>query len=297
MRQERHPPDAFLVTREIAALARRQRDAISYEQLRAARLGRGAIRSWTRHHRLRPVHRGVYALGTGRLTWRGRLWAALLACGGPEHAVLSHCTAAALWDLRHAPTRIELTTRGESRSTAILVHRNGLDPHEITEQDGLPLTTPMRALLDIAATRSAYETERAVHKAAKLHLLDARAVPPGRRGARRLRKAIQTIPHDQPRITKSDLEEAFLKLIHDYDLPRPLANYPVNGVEVDFYWPEQRIIVELDSREWHLNTIAFEDDRERDFQHTLAGQTTIRLTYAALTTHRERTAKRLLALL
>ena len=281
----------------MAALAERQEAMVSTEQLRALGLDRGAIAWRVRRRRLTGVHRGVYAVGPPRRTWRARLWAAVLACGGPHAAVLSHRTAAALWDLRHAPMRIEVTTLHQSRSTkTIRVYRGRLEPHEITTLDGLPLTTPMRALLDLATIITAHDLERAVHRAAQLRLLDAGAVPPGRRGARRLREAIATIPHDEPRITRSDLEEAFLKLVNDFDLPPPLTNHPVNGHEVDAYWPEHRLIVELDSRRWHLNPIAFEDDRERDAEHILAGDRVVRLTYRHLTARAALTAARLRAL-
>ena len=65
------------------------------------------------------------------------------------------------------------------------------------------------------------------------------------------------------------------------DLPPPLTNVIVNGHEVDAYWPHARLIVELDSRAWHDNPLAFEDDRARDQDHVLAGDRVIRLTCAA----------------
>jgi hypothetical protein len=48
--------------------------------------------------RLHRVHQGVYAVGHPLLAARGRWMAAVLAAG--PHAVLSHASAAALWELR-----------------------------------------------------------------------------------------------------------------------------------------------------------------------------------------------------
>ena len=39
---------------------------------------------------------------------------------------------------------------------------------------------------------------------------------------------------------------------------------PVEGREVDAYWPDHRLAVELDSRRYHQTTRNFESDRQRD---------------------------------
>ena len=103
---EVHDSHAFLLTRgdpAVAELAARQHGVVSTGQLRALGLERGAIQWRVRRRRLHPLHRGVFAVGHGRLAFQGRLWAAVLACGGPEVAALSHRTAAAVWDLLPAP--------------------------------------------------------------------------------------------------------------------------------------------------------------------------------------------------
>jgi very-short-patch-repair endonuclease len=277
-----------------ARLAARQHGAVSWRQLRASGLSESAIGRLVERRWLVRVHAGVYVAGAAPLAWPGRMMAAVLATGG----VVSHRTAAAVWDLIAWPSgRIEVTTRRESRSTnAIHVHRGRLEAHEIVTRDGLPVTTPMRAILDTAATtRDEHRLERIVHRATELHLLDASLVPPGRRGSARVRAAMATLPRDEPRITKSHLEERFLKFLHDHDLPLPLTNHPVNGHIVDAYWPHARLIVELDSHAWHDNPIAFEADRAKDQDHVLAGDRVIRLTSRQLTPQTARKIKQLLS--
>jgi hypothetical protein len=276
-----------------ARLAARQHGVVSWGQLRALRVSSSAIGRLVDGRWLHPVHAGVYAVGHANLAAPGRWWAAVLATDG----VLSHRTAAAMWDLIAWPSgRIEVITRRESRSTsAIHVRRGRLDPHEITTRHGVPVTTAMRAILDVAATsRDEHRLERMVHRAAELRLLDASSIPPGRPGSARVRAAMAALPNDQPRITKSTFEEAFLKFCHDHGLPPPLTNIVVNGHEVDAYWPHARLIVELDSHAWHDNPIAFEADRAKDQDHVLAGDRVIRLTWSQLT---PRTARRLQQLL
>lgn len=180
-------------------------------------------------------------MGHARLTYRGGLWAAVLACGGVDAAVLSHRSAAALWDLIPPPAGpIDVTSRRRSASApGLRVHRSRtLTPDEIATLDGLPLTTPARTLLDLQEVLSPHRLTRVVHRTEQLRLLDARALtaPPGRR-SRGLRDAANDLASTGPQITRSKLEERFLRLVHDAGLPQPQVNVRVHGHEVDFLWP------------------------------------------------------------
>ena len=202
----------------------------------------------------------------------------MLATGG----VLSHRTAAALWDLSGwVPDRIEVTTGGTRRSTKLIaVHHAALRPDEIHERDdGLRLTSPMRTLLDRAATEPPYAVKRLVHRAAHLDLLDASYDPAGRAGAKRLRNAIATLASAPPQITRSELEERFLKLAHDAGLPPPLVNHERGEYTSDFLWPQLMLIVETDGARSHNTDAAFHADRRRDIDMKLAGYETLRFTW------------------
>jgi very-short-patch-repair endonuclease len=259
-----------------AALAARQHGVVSTAQLLAIGLSSSAIGRLVAAGLLIRLHRGVYAVGHARVSWHGGLWAAVLATNG----VLSHGTAAAVWDLRRAPMAIHVTTRRAGGTHhRVVVHRPRLDAGEITRtRDGLPVTTPMRALLDCATTDTLHELERACHRAAHLHLLDTSLVPPGRRGARRLRTAMQSLAHQDPQLSRSDLEEAFLAIVARAGLPPPRVNARVHGLEVDFHWPAARLAVEADSRRYHLTPAAFERDRRRDATLQNAGHRVLRFT-------------------
>ncbi|MET0603541.1 MAG: DUF559 domain-containing protein [Baekduia sp.] len=74
-----------------------------------------------------------------------------------------------------------------------------------------------------------------------------------------------------------------LQLCDDHGLPGPVANAQVEGFMVDFFWPAARLIVEADSYTYHSMPSAFERDRERDQQLTLAGYTVVRFTYTQVT--------------
>jgi very-short-patch-repair endonuclease len=263
----------------VAAVAERQDGVVSSAQLLAAGLGQGAIEHRVRRGRLHRIYRGVYAVGHRRLTPRGRLWAAVLACGGPEAAVPSHRTAAAVWDLLPSPAQFEITTRRESRPRpGIRVHRSRtLTAADITTHDGLPVTTVARTLLDLAATLNPHRLERVVHRAEHLRLLDMDQLPT--RTPSPLRAALHTLATGDPQLTRSGLEERFLTLVLEAQLPRPEVNARVGGHEVDFLWRGHRLVVETDGAATHLTRAAFEEDRRRDAVLQVQGYRVLRFTW------------------
>lgn len=272
----------------VATLATRQHGMVSTAQLRGLGMSKDGILQRVRRGRLHPYCRGVYVVGHTALTREARLWVAVLACGGPSAAVVSHRSAAAVWDLVAAPGGpVDVTTLRQSKSTrAIRVHRSRtLRPADITDHDGLPLTTPTRTLIDLADVLSPQRLERVVHRAEILRLLDAAAVQrqldaPGRRSAT-IRAALETLGVGT-QVTRSVLEERMLRLVAHHRLPRPLVNFVVEGHEVDFFWSAARLCVETDGAGTHLTPTAFELDRERDAQLTLAGYRVVRFTWRQL---------------
>ena len=277
----------------VAALAARQHGVVSRAQLEAAGLGRGAIAQRVRRRRLLRLHRGVYAVGHARLTSRGRLWAAVLACGSEEAAVVSHRSAAAVWDLAPAPWHgVDVITLRQSRSVAgVRVHRTATleDADVVRHDDGLPVTSVARTLLDLATLLSFTRLERACAQAQILRVLDVTAVEELMarsgpvRGTRRLRAAIASLATTGAEVTRSELEVRFLSLVAEAALPRPKVNTRVAGFEVDFHWPEHRLVVETDGAAAHLTLTAFETDRRRDAALAVAGQRVVRFTWRELT--------------
>jgi very-short-patch-repair endonuclease len=63
--------------------------------------------------------------------------------------------------------------------------------------------------------------------------------------------------------TRSRMERRFLKLIRAADLPVPLTNMTVCGFRVDFFWPELKLILELDGYRFHRSHRSFERDRRK----------------------------------
>jgi Transcriptional regulator, AbiEi antitoxin/Protein of unknown function (DUF559)/AbiEi antitoxin C-terminal domain len=269
----------------VAELARDQHGVVSRRQLRGLALSDDAIDRRVAAGRLHRLHRGVYAVGHTRLTGHGRWMAAVLACG--DGAALFGASAAALWGIRRSDTaRIHVvvpTDAGRATRPGIRVHRiRTLRPLELTVEDGIRVTTPARTVLDLAASLKTDALRRALDRTEILELTDYPALDaiarahPGHRGAKRLRTAVAT--YLAGTMTRSDLEELFLALCRRHGLPPPVVNGEVCGLEVDFLFAEQRLIVELDSWRYHKTRHAFDADRARDALHLRRGYRTLRVT-------------------
>lgn len=287
----------------VAALARRRRGLVTRADLRACGVSDATIAEWIRRGRLVRIHRGVYAYGHASLTAEGRWLAAVLACG--PGAVLSHRSAAAAWALLpSARSRFDVIVAGAGGRELPLVdaHRCRLRPDDRTELGGLPITTPMRTLVDLAAVVSPARLERAVEAAERLGSLDLRAVDailartPRRRGAAALRAALAA-HRPEHAWTRSGIERAALALVERAGLPRPQVNTVVAGHEVDLCWPEARLVAELDTTAFHGTVAAFHRDRARDAELAVAGWRVVRLSDRQLAGDPDAVAATLRALL
>jgi very-short-patch-repair endonuclease len=80
-------------------------------------------------------------------------------------------------------------------------------------------------------------------------------------------------------MTRSELERLFLRFCRRHRLPQPQVNVRVGRFEVDFLWPEQRVIVEADGYRYHGNRAAFESDRAKDAELQHLGYRVLRFTH------------------
>jgi hypothetical protein len=257
---------------QVRQLAEAQHGVISRRQLLDHGLHRERIRSWRRIGRLVSHRPGVYTLGHRLLTPRGRWMGAVLACG--EGALLSHRSAAALWGLRPlGATTIDVTVGpagARAPGDGIRTHRSTLAAAHATTCDGIPVTDVAWTLVELAAIVPPHQLRRAVEAAERLELFDlpalqaALAADPGRPGSPALLALLADMKDHGVTLTRSDVEALTLELCLDHGLPRPQVNRYDNELEVDFRWPEQRLIVEVDGWQFHRSRRAFVTDRARD---------------------------------
>jgi very-short-patch-repair endonuclease len=184
-----------------------------------------------------------------------------------------------------ATTKVDVTVPGTSRKSRakIRVHRaRRLDPEDVTEIDGIPVTSLGRTLIDLAAVVHLETLVRAVEASERLELFDLNAIDaaiargPTRRGVRALRKALAA--YRPPPTTRSGLERRFLKALHAHGLPEPHINTLVNGQDVDLHWPAARLVVELDGSPYHRSPRELRRDRLKDSILTRCGETVLRFT-------------------
>jgi len=265
-------------------LVDRQHGVVTRSQLLEHGYGTEAIRHRLASGRLHRVMPGVYAVGRPRLTTQGTLMAAVLGCG--PGAVLSHGSAAAHWGILGAPSpRLEVTVPAHvsRRRPGIVVHRRLLADGERAERDGIPVTSPICTLIDVATRLGPARLEAAINEADRLDLADPEslraaldAISP-RPGTGVLRDTLDRLTFTR---TDSELERLFLRLVRRAGLPEPETQSRVNGFRVDFYWRELGLVVETDGLRYHRTPAQQARDRARDQAHVAAGLTALRFTHA-----------------
>ncbi|HET7121317.1 MAG TPA: DUF559 domain-containing protein [Solirubrobacterales bacterium] len=210
--------------------------------------------------------------------------AAVLA--GGEGAALSHRSAAALWEIgAGSPTRIDVVVRRRCdlcRAGIVFRARPSLAAEDISIRDDIPLTSPTQTLLDLATELAPVPLERAINEADKRDLVDPEALRDellrhsGQPGVVPLRHLLDKLFF---RLSDSELEIYFRRLVKRAQIPMPLSKQWVNGYEVDFFWPDLGLVVETDGLRYHRTPSAQLKDARRDRAHVMAGMTPLRFTH------------------
>lgn len=224
---------------------------------------------------------------------------ALSAACAKLNAVVSHQAAAHLHGLdqpRHVKPTVSVPVRKSKEMAGVTVHQlTDLDPSHIVDRDGLPVTSAERTVIDLAAVLHESHLSRVVDNGLAAGLIDLDALQVlflslGRRGKpgtavlRRLLE-VRGAGYIAP---DTELERRLIALLESANLPPPVRQFhapwlqPVNG-RVDLAYPDHKLVIEGDSRRWHLLMKAFETDRLRDNAAQLAGWRILRFTWAEIT--------------
>lgn len=205
-------------------------------------------------------------------------------------AVIGGLTAATIWGMvAETPGDVDVMLVGRNAEPPRGVHVcrvKTLDRKDIRWRSGIPLTSPARTLIDLAAVVHQLELDNALAEATMRGLARESEIAaamervPRRAGIAALRRllASQRDSGTAPARTRSSYERKLLQLISDAALPRPVTNVPVERHVVDMFWPAQRLVVEFDGFAYHSDRRAFEHDRLRDQDLVAAGYRVIRIT-------------------
>jgi very-short-patch-repair endonuclease len=274
----------------IARAAAQRFGLVTWWQLIALGATRTEIQTRVRSGLLIRVYVGVYFVGYVREDAPAQAMAAVLACG--PQACLSFSSAAFVWGLTKrwwAPPEITVPGNRPSRK-GIRIHRcRTLARRDLRRHQGIRITSPARTAMDIAPRLTDLQLARTVNVARQElkmtveQLADVIERNPRHPGIARLRPytTITTGP------TRSEFEDRFQLEARTYGLPPHEVNVIVEGMLVDVLFRAERVIVELDSWEFHSDWDAFHTDRERTNTAVAAGYFPFRLTWENLTKRTE----------
>lgn len=281
----------------LARKARTQHGVVHRDQLA---IPPRTVDKWVAAGRLERIHPGVYRVAGSVETWEQRTMAAALASGG----VVSHRSAARLWDLCDDDVVEIAVVEGHPRLHGVVAHRStDLSPKYVTRRRGIPVTNPMRTLVDLGAVDKwavADALERAViarvcSVVAVERVLDEVARK-GRRGAGVIRRVLDDRALGQAR-PDGLLEARFARLVREHRLPTPVFQHRVARYRVDFAYPGSMIAIEVDGFEVHASPAALQADLERQNHLVAAGWTVLRFTWRDVVRRPARVAQQVDALL
>jgi very-short-patch-repair endonuclease len=210
-------------------------------------------------------------------------------------AIVSHESAGRIHRFEAIPLGRPTVTVPHRRTHTfpdVTVHQStDLEPAHIVSIDGLSVTNPERTVIDLAAVLSQARFDQLVDRAlasGKVHLHDLDTMfmtitRRGKPGTARIRRLLEARSGEFV-ATESELERRLLQLIVGAGLPEPTVQFTSPWLEktkgrVDLAYVDHQLIIEGDSRKWHLLAKAFQTDRERDRAAQLAGWRILRYTW------------------
>jgi len=276
----------------VGRLAARQLGLVS----RAQAVGIGATPDIIDHRlatgRWVRVGAGVYRLAGVPVTWRQRGLAACLVAG--PGAVVSHRSAAVLWGVsgfRPGPLEITVPAGASGRNTLATVHRTRYLPSgDCTRRDRVPVTRPLRVLLDLSRRVGPELLEEAADDmfcrrlASPAQLTRRLETPSPRRstwGTSTLRAILGAWNADG--MPANVAEMRLVRLLLAAGLGEPVRQHEIRRgdelvARVDLAYPSARLAIELDSFRWHSGRGPFRSDRVRGNRIAALGWWVLRAT-------------------
>ena len=279
--------------RRVADLAAKQHAVIGREQVLAAGMSRATLKRRLADGRLQPLLRGVYVMAGAPPTWQQRLLAACIAAG--PTAVASHRAAGRLWGLLEGEQPLEVTVPlGRApRVRHVAVHRStDLIPEHVTRRRRIPVTNPVRTIVDLGHVLGPEEVEEALDRGLVARLFTVVVVEQvlrqlarsGRSGCGVLRRVLddRALGADRP---DALLEAKMAHLLDDAGLPRATFQHIVRDdmgrfiAKVDFAYVHAQLAIEVDGWSTHGSRRAFQSDRDRQNDVVIDGWTVLRYTW------------------
>jgi very-short-patch-repair endonuclease len=209
---------------------------------------------------------------------------AVLACG--PGAMLSHQSAAELWGIRlvlGGPIHVSIALGARRKRRGIALHRRA--PLRHARCRGIPVTTVVDTLIDIAPSLSRDELEAAINAAVRRKLIGVRALRAAlddvapRPGLKKLRATLDRATFVY---TDSWLERRFLPIARRAGLTRLVTQRYFGTNRVDFFDPETGMVVETDGFTDHHTPFQQAVDNRRNSFHAAEGRVPLRFSHGQI---------------
>ena len=278
------------VQRQITRRAQVQHGLVSRRQTTDFGATDDMIAGWMQSGWLERVNAGVYRVGGAPRTWEQSVTGAVLAVDG----IASHRTAARIWGIAdHDDIEVTVPRNRRGRAAGATVHRSRdvLTPNHTTRRSGIPVTTPMRTLVDLGAVTNKFVVADALELAVIAKACSVVAVEralddvarKGRRGAGVIREVLDDRALGRDR-GDGLLEARMARILREHGVRRPKFQYEIrlHGkllARVDFAYPDDRVAIEVDGFDVHSTPTALQADLERQNRLVAAGWTVLRFTW------------------
>jgi len=256
-------------------------------------------------------HPGVFSFAGLPPCWERSVLAACLSAG--KGTVASHRTAGRIWgllDVGDDAVEITVSRNRLPEPRRVKVHRSlDLLADHLTVRKRIPVTNPLRTMVDLAAVLSPEAVEDAldaglawpsVFSVAAVEATLNQLAKRGRSGAGVLRKVLdERVLGDA--VSDSELEKRMAKLLRRAGLPPAVFHHVVctpGGVflaEVDFAYPEIKLAIEVDGFGAHGTPRAMAKDFVRQNGLVPYGWHVLRFTWRQVTRQPELVAAAILA--
>lgn len=174
------------------------------------------------------------------------------------------------------------------------MHRCDLQPVEMVNIRGIPCTSIYRSLVDLCGSQAQPIGEQAVDAALRMGRVNYERLRDYARGAAsRSVKGSRVLKHlllargSDEALSESEAESLFVRLMRKGKLPQGIRQAPragIRGGRVDFYYPDQNLVIEIDGRKFHAGRIEQKRDKRYDNELNIRGKRVLRLTWEDLMT-------------
>lgn len=282
-------------------LASESENVLDLGELRSCGFTCNSVAARVRRGWITRIHQGVYAIGQSELSQIGRFIAAVKACG--SDAALSHSSCAVFWQMAEwedRPIDVTVASAHARCHQGVRAHRSKLvGRRDVRFRSGIWVVSPEWALLGLASQVGEETLKAAIRRGFARELVSVRSLAAvlGRAGPVRGSRKFARILSQGYRPARTVLEDVVLDLIVDggFEVPEVNRRLVVDGRPLypDFRWPEQRLIVEADSRMWHDDPISRANDAERQAILEADGERLVHVTFEQATAGRAQTLERI----